>query len=121
MRETGTNNYIIYNEVTAEDAFTINRATNNVTVLRNISAANLSGTNTGDQTNISGLAGSETLATVTGRGASTSTALSINNNVTITSGRLTVRTGGVNTYGVVSGYDNNNHMIIICIAILILS
>jgi hypothetical protein len=30
-----------------------------------------SGTNTGDQTNISGLAGSETLSTVTGRGAST--------------------------------------------------
>ena len=34
-----------------------------------------SGTNTGDQTNISGTAASETLATVTGRGATTSTAL----------------------------------------------
>lgn len=37
----------------------------------NVTGANLSGTNTGDQTNISGLAGSETLATVIGRGNST--------------------------------------------------
>jgi hypothetical protein len=59
---------------------------------------------------ITGYTETDTLATVTGRGASTSTALSVNNNITITSGRLTVRTGGVNTYGVVSGYDNNNHM-----------
>ncbi len=28
----------------------------------------------------------------------------------ITGGRVTVRTGGVNTYGIVSGYDNNNHL-----------
>jgi hypothetical protein len=295
LRETGTNNYIIYNEVTAEDALTIDRATNNVTILRNISAANLSGTNTGDQTNIPGastrlssrdnrtispsedsaselrfgftswanndsapyadylhmrsysdnsggsdnlvmflksgigmriwqqtygsgtayssyvdvlhssnyssyalpLSGgtmsgqilapstgadvyggaihirergyvlaaqsawsfspaitfhwgdraasrfglradglmavddapialrswvtaqayitgyteTDTLASVTGRGASTSTALSINNNVTITSGRLVLQSGGVNTYGVISGYANNNHFI----------
>jgi hypothetical protein len=76
----------------------------------NLSAANLSGTNTGDQTNISGTAGSETLSTVTGRGASTSTAISINNTLTVTSGRVIARTGGVNTYGVFSGYDNNNHM-----------
>jgi hypothetical protein len=37
----------------------------------NVTGANLSGTNTGDQTNISGLAASETLATVVGRGNST--------------------------------------------------
>ena len=61
-------------------------------------------------TNISGTAGSETLATVTGRGASTSTAISINNTLTVTSGRLIVRTGGANTYGIVSGYDNSNHL-----------
>jgi hypothetical protein len=53
---------------------------------------------------------SDTLASVTGRGASTNTAISVNNNITITGGRLIVRTGGVNTYGVFSGYDNNNHM-----------
>jgi hypothetical protein len=76
----------------------------------NLSAANLSGTNTGDQTNISGTAGSETLSTVTGRGASTSTAISINNTLTVTSGRVIARTGGANTYGIFSGYDNNNHM-----------
>jgi hypothetical protein len=52
----------------------------------------------------------DTLATVTGRGASTSTAISINNTLTVTSGRVIARTGGVNTYGVFSGYDNNNHM-----------
>ena len=79
-----------------------------------ISASNFSGTssgtNTGDQTNISGTAGGETLATVTGRGASTSTAISINNTLTVTSGRVIARTGGLNTYGVFSGYDNNNHM-----------
>jgi hypothetical protein len=50
------------------------------------------------------------LATVTGRGASTSTAISINNTLTVTSGRVIARTGGANTYGVFSGYDNNNHM-----------
>ena len=61
-------------------------------------------------TNISGTADSETLATVTGRGASTSTAISINNTLTVTSGRLIVRTGGANTYGIVSGYDNSNHL-----------
>jgi hypothetical protein len=61
-------------------------------------------------TNISGTAGSETLATVTGRGASTSTAISINNTLTVTSGRVIARTGGANTYGIFSGYDNNNHM-----------
>jgi hypothetical protein len=80
-----------------------------------ISASNFSGTssgtNTGDQTNISGTAGSETLATVTGRGASTSTAISINNTLTVTSGRVIARTGGVNTYGIFSGYDNNNHLV----------
>jgi hypothetical protein len=79
-----------------------------------ISASNFSGsssgTNTGDQTNISGTAGSETLSTVTGRGASTSTAISINNTLTVTSGRVIARTGGANTYGIFSGYDNNNHM-----------
>ena len=42
-----------------------------------------SGTNTGDQTNISGTAGSETLATVTGRGATTNTAVIINNNLAV--------------------------------------
>jgi hypothetical protein len=52
----------------------------------------------------------DTLATVTGRGASTSTAISINNTLTVTSGRLIVRTGGANTYGIVSGYDNSNHL-----------
>ena len=86
----------------------------NLTVTGTISASNFSGsssgTNTGDQTNISGLAGSETLSTVTGRGASTSTALSINNTLTITSGRVIIRTGGANTYGIVSGYDNSNHL-----------
>jgi len=52
----------------------------------------------------------DTLASVTGRGASTSTAISINNTLTVTSGRIIARTGGVNTYGVFSGYDNSNHM-----------
>jgi hypothetical protein len=61
-------------------------------------------------TNISGTAGSETLATVTGRGASTSTAITINNNLTVTGGRVLAQTGGANTYGLFSGYDNNNHM-----------
>ena len=59
---------------------------------------------------ITGYTETDTLASVTGRGASTSTALSINNTLTVTNGRLTVRTGGANTYGIVSGYDNNNHM-----------
>jgi len=62
-----------------------------ITATGNISAANFSGThsgsssgsNTGDQTNITGLAGSETLATVTGRGATTSTAVIINNNLAV--------------------------------------
>ena len=111
-----------------------------------LTAANLSGTNTGDQTNISGNAATatnvawtgvtgrptalssftndlgnyggwitsyteiDTLASVTGRGASTSTAISINNTLTVTSGRIIARTGGVNTYGIFSGYDNSNHM-----------
>jgi hypothetical protein len=61
--------------------------------------------------NITGTAASETLATVTGRGASTSTAISINNTLTVTSGRVIARTGGVNTYGIFSGYDNNNHLV----------
>ncbi len=61
-------------------------------------------------TNISGTAGGETLATVTGRGASTSTAITINNNLTVTGGRVLAQTGGANTYGLFSGYDNNNHM-----------
>jgi hypothetical protein len=61
-------------------------------------------------TNISGTAGSETLATVTGRGASTSTAITINNNLTVTGGRVLAQSGGANTYGLFSGYDNNNHM-----------
>ena len=59
---------------------------------------------------IDGNATSETLSTITGRGASTSTAISINNTLTVTSGRIIARTGGINTYGVFSGYDNNNHM-----------
>jgi hypothetical protein len=57
----------------------------NLSVTGTISATNFSGsssgTNTGDQTNISGLAGSETLSTVTGRGASTTNAITINRNV----------------------------------------
>jgi hypothetical protein len=61
-------------------------------------------------TNISGTAGGETLATVTGRGASTSTAITINNNLTVTGGRVLAQSGGANTYGLFSGYDNNNHM-----------
>jgi hypothetical protein len=61
--------------------------------------------------NVTGTAASETLATVTGRGASTSTAISINNTLTVTSGRVIARTGGVNTYGIFSGYDNNNHLV----------
>jgi hypothetical protein len=52
----------------------------------------------------------DTLSSVTARGASTSTAISINNTLTVTSGRLIVRTGGANTYGIVSGYDNSNHL-----------
>jgi hypothetical protein len=48
-----------------------------------LTAANLSGTNTGDQTNISGLAGSETLATVTGRGATTSSNLTFSGQLTL--------------------------------------
>jgi hypothetical protein len=60
---------------------------------------------------ITGYTETDTLASVTGRGASTSTALSINNNVTITSGRLVLQSGGANTYGVISGYANNNHFI----------
>lgn len=52
----------------------------------------------------------DTLSSVTARGASTSTAISINNTLTVTSGRIIARTGGANTYGVFSGYDNNNHM-----------
>lgn len=34
---------------------------------------------------------------------------SINNSTTI-NGRLTLNTGGLNTYGIVSGYPNNNHL-----------
>jgi trimeric autotransporter adhesin len=59
---------------------------------------------------ISSYTETDTLASVTGRGASTSTAISINNTLTVTSGRIIARTGGANTYGVFSGYDNNNHM-----------
>jgi hypothetical protein len=33
------------------------------------------------------------------------------NNVNIQNGRLTLNTGGVNSYGLVSGYNNNNHLI----------
>ena len=58
----------------------------NITATGTLSALNYSGThsgsssgtNTGDQTNISGLAGSETLATVTGRGATTTSPITIN-------------------------------------------
>jgi hypothetical protein len=52
----------------------------------------------------------DTLASVTARGASTSTAISINNNLTVTGGRVLAQSGGANTYGLFSGYDNNNHM-----------
>ncbi len=45
---------------------------------------------------------SDTLATVTSRGASTSSSITVN-------GRVLIETGGANTYGVVSGYNNNNH------------
>jgi hypothetical protein len=57
----------------------------NLTVTGTISASNFSGTssgtNTGDQTNITGTAGSETLGTVTNRGSSTS------QNITFSNGR----------------------------------
>ena len=59
---------------------------------------------------ITGYTETDTLASVTGRGASTSTAISINNTLTVTNGRIIARTGGINTYGVFSGYDNSNHM-----------
>lgn len=119
VRAVGTLDFRTINDANSvfSTALSITR-TGNVTALGTIGASNFSGThsgtssgtNTGDQTNISGTAGGETLATVTGRGASTSTAISINNTLTVTSGRVIARTGGVNTYGVFSGYDNNNHM-----------
>jgi len=106
--------------------FTIDTTGNSV-FAGTISATNFSGTssgtNTGDQTiptnnneltngagYITSYTETDTLASVTGRGASTSTAISINNTLTVTSGRVIARTGGANTYGVFSGYDNNNHM-----------
>ena len=106
--------------------FTIDTSGNSV-FAGTISATNFSGTssgtNTGDQTiptnnnqlingagYITSYTETDTLATVTGRGASTSTAISINNTLTVTSGRIIARTGGANTYGIFSGYDNNNHM-----------
>jgi hypothetical protein len=52
----------------------------------------------------------DTLASVTGRGASTNTAITINNLLTITGGRVLAQTGGENTYGIFSGYNNNNHL-----------
>jgi hypothetical protein len=54
---------------------------------------------------------SDTLATVTGRGASTNTAVTINNDFTVTNGRINAYTGGSNTYGLFSGYSNSNHLI----------
>lgn len=36
---------------------------------------------------------------------------SIAGQLTVNSGRLLLQTGGVNTYGIVSGYNNNNHFI----------
>jgi hypothetical protein len=106
--------------------FTIDTTGNSV-FAGTISATNFSGTssgtNTGDQTiptnnnqltngagYITSYTETDTLASVTGRGASTSTAISINNTLTVTSGRIIARTGGANTYGIFSGYDNNNHM-----------
>jgi hypothetical protein len=54
----------------------------------------------------------DTLASVTGRGATTSTALTISNNITILNGRMVVQSGGASTYGIYSGYDlNSNHLI----------
>ena len=69
---------IVNNPGTAYEAFRAGA----ITAAGNISGANLSGTNTGDQTNISGTAASETLATVTGRGASTTAAITISREAT---------------------------------------
>ena len=51
---------------------------------------------------ITGYTETDTLATVTARGASTTSGITVN-------GRVLIETGGANTYGVVSGYNNNNH------------
>jgi len=93
--------------VNAGTGISVNATTGAVTVTNTI-------TNNNQLTNGAGYITSytetDTLSSVTARGASTSTALSINNTLTVTSGRVIVRTGGANTYGIVSGYDNNNHL-----------
>ena len=94
--------------VNAGTGISVNATTGAVTVTNTI-------TNNNQLTNGAGYITSytetDTLSSVTARGASTSTALSINNTLTVTSGRLIVRTGGANTYGIVSGYDNSNHLL----------
>jgi len=105
MRELLTNNYIIYNETTAEDVLTIDKSTNNVTILRNISAANLSGTNTGDQTiTLSG--------DVTGSGTSSITttigALKVTNAMLAGSIDLTTKVTGLLPDGNISSAANWN-------------
>jgi hypothetical protein len=89
-------------------------------VMAQANQGNINGTiyHTGNLTNLNQLTNgpgyitgeTDTLASVTGRGASTDTAITINNLLTITGSRLLVQTGGTNTYGIVSGYNNSNHM-----------
>jgi predicted heme/steroid binding protein len=64
LRELSTNHYYIYNETLATNALTINVSNNNATFGGTLSASNLSGTNTGDQT-LSGLGGVPTSRTLT--------------------------------------------------------
>jgi hypothetical protein len=66
MRENlASNNYILYSEQIGQDVLTLNVATGAANVYGNISASNFSGsssgTNTGDQTNISGNAATATI------------------------------------------------------------
>jgi hypothetical protein len=65
LRENlSSNNYILYSEISAIDVLTANVTNGNVSIYGNITGANLSGTNTGDQS-LSGLGGVPTSRTLT--------------------------------------------------------
>ena len=95
-------------EISSSTSGSLTKVWSPLTVVGTITGSNLSGTNTGDQTNISGTAAGETLATVTGRGATTSTLIRINNQLQV--GQNTNGTAWIDAYGGFAYYgaDSNS-------------
>ena len=126
LRENlSSNNYIFYSEISAIDVLTANVTNGNVSIYGNITGANLSGTNTGDQT-LTGLGGvptgrtitingtaydlsanrswtvtaseTDTLGTVTGRGASTATAVTFSGGLNVSASKVGFRNAGLTEF-----------------------